>query len=204
MFAVILTSLTKGERVLELLKLLNAIIVYVPPSLVKSNIKALHKLTIGPSSNDKAVSRQSITLYGNLINIASDTNANTDKNATTVCVKSILAALSSPTPKTRKHAAATLRVVLQSSSSSSSSSSPPAAVVQAVEDFLLEALPSSPSQVLTLLLPLAPFLTARIAIPLTAHLSQPVTLPFLSSFSQSESLTAEVKVALVSSLLVRS
>ena len=45
LFAVILTSLTKGERVLELLKLLNATIQYVPPPLVKANVKALLKLT---------------------------------------------------------------------------------------------------------------------------------------------------------------
>ena len=196
LFAVILTSLTKGERVLELLKLLNATIQYVPPPLVKANVKALLKLTKGPSNSDKAVSRQSITLYGSLVVIAGGTGGDaTGGDDTTQCVRSILSSLSSPTPKTRKHAAATLRTVLQSSSG------PLTPVVQAVEDFLLEALPSSPSQVLTLLLPLTPFLTARVAIPLTAYLSQPVTLPFLSSFSQSHSLTSDVSVAVVSSLL---
>ena len=136
MFAVILTSLTKGQRVLELLKLLNAIIKYVPVPLVKSNVKALHKLTNTKAiAADKAAYRQTITLYGNLINI---TGAEEPSAAT--CMKSVLSSLSSPTPKTRKHVAATLREVL-------SSPSPPLSVVQAVEDFLLEALPSSPSQV---------------------------------------------------------
>ncbi|GMH70540.1 hypothetical protein TL16_g05432, partial [Triparma laevis f. inornata] len=190
LFAALLTSLTKGQHRLELLKLMNAMISYAPSLLVKSNVATLVKLT--PGGEDKAVLRQVITLYGHLVTSGGD--------GYETCLSSILAHLTSSTPKTRKHSAGTLKFILENPTT-------PAPVHHAIDDFVLEILSDvkASNSILTLLRPVASLLSDRVALALVKIIDQPATLPFLVDVAQNsesrQQMSEDVKGQLIAGLL---